>query len=297
MKQVLFIINPNSGTKKTENIKNAIMQRINNDIFNVSITYTEYAGHAVVISKEAVLNKTDLIVAVGGDGTVNEVASQIVNTDTGLGIVPLGSGNGLARHLRIPLNIEKSIELINNFNFSKIDTGTVNEVFFVSIAGIGFDALIADKFAKGRQRGFVGYFKLIASEYFKYKPQKYIISFENKEQIEKQALFVAFANSNQFGFNTTIAPNARLQDGLLDVCIVEKPKIYSLPVIANLLMLKLIEKSPQVQIVKANNVKIIRESEGTVNIDGEPILMQDKLEIKLNPLSLKIILDKNVSEI
>ncbi len=298
MKRILFIINPNSGKKKTENIRKAISKQIDLQNHDVSIMYSKYAGHAIELSKEAVVDNMDVVVAVGGDGTVNEIASQLVNTNTILGIVPLGSGNGLARHLGIPRNIKKSVEIISNSIVTKIDTATINNKFFTSIAGIGFDAMIADKFAKGKTRGFTGYFNLIINEYFRYNLGNYTLSFNDKPKSDHKALFIAFANSNQFGYSTTIAPSACLTDGLLDVCIVRKPKFLSLPRIAMLLFSKKIGKSSDIQIVKAGRISVTRENEDMVNIDGEPILMENKLDIRVNPLSLKIILDKkNVGKI
>ena len=235
MKNILFIVNPNSAKGNEERISRAIESRIDHNIFNVSVTYTQSADHAINLSKKAVAEGIDIIVAVGGDGTVNEVASQLIKTSNTLGIVPLGSGNGLARHLGIPRNIEKAIDLINKQQTSTIDTGSVNGNIFVSIAGVGFDALVAERFARGVRRGFLGYFQIIANEYFNYKPQTYKLTFDNGKVITERALFVAFANSNQFGYNTTIAPNAKLRDGLLDVCIVKKPQIYRIPLIASLL--------------------------------------------------------------
>lgn len=292
MKRILFIINPNSAGRYRDRISDAIRLGIDKQNYEVEEAYTEYAGHAVKLSKDGVDGNTDIIVAIGGDGTVNEVASQMIFSECVLGIVPMGSGNGLARHLGIPLNVEKAIDLINRQNTSIIDTGSVNGQVFVSIAGIGFDAFVADKFARGTRRGFLGYFQIIANEYLNYKPKSYRLIFENGRVIKEEALFIAFANSNQFGYNTTIAPNANIKDGLLDVCIVKKPSIISIPVIVNLLLLKRIDMSPAVEIVKTKSLTVKKSKRHIVNIDGEAVEMDKKLEIKINPLSLKIIIDK-----
>lgn len=297
MKRILFIINPNSAKKNKERISNAIKKNINHSLFEVNVLYTEYAGHAIIISKQAVADNVDVIVAVGGDGTVNEIASQMINTASTLGIVPLGSGNGLARHLGISLNIEKSIELINEHNTLVIDTALVNNKPFISIAGVGFDAFVAERFAKGTRRGFLGYFQIIANEYLNYIPKKYIISFNDGQKITEKALFIAFANSNQFGYDTTIAPNATLQDGLLDVCVVKKPQIFRIPMIASLLLLRRVDVSPLVNIVKSNGLVVTCEQDTIVNIDGEAINFGKELNIKINPLSLKIIINQNVSKV
>ena len=297
MKRILFIINPNSAKNNRARINNAINKLINHNIFDVEIKYTQHARHAIQLSKAAVEKNIELIVAVGGDGTVNEVASQMINSSSTLGIVPLGSGNGLARHLGISLNIEKAVGLINKHHTMVIDTASVNNINFVSIAGVGFDALVAERFAVGTQRGFLGYFKIIANEYLSYNPKEYEITFDDGTTIKQKALFVAFANSNQFGYNTTIAPNATLVDGLLDVCIVKKPQIYRIPMIANLLLLKMVDVSPLVNIKKTTGLTITTSTNNIVNIDGEAINIGKNLKIKINPLSLKIIINQHVSKV
>ncbi|MBC8320209.1 MAG: diacylglycerol kinase family lipid kinase [Bacteroidetes bacterium] len=297
MRRIIFIINPKSVKKNRDRISRAIEKGIDHNIYETSVVYTKSPGHAVSLSKEAVARKVDIIVAVGGDGTVNEVASSMICSSSVLGIVPLGSGNGLARHLGISRNIEKAIYLINNYTTTIIDTGSVNGKVFVSIAGVGFDALVAERFAVAGRRGFLGYFQIIANEYFHYKPQNYKITFEDGKVITQEALFVSFANSNQFGYNTSIAPNAKLTDGLLDVCIMKKPQIYRLPLIANLLLLRMIDNSALVKIVKSASLKVSCTQNSVVNVDGEPINLGKDLEIKINPLSLKIIINPDDSKV
>ncbi len=297
MKHIFFIVNPNSAKKNIDRISNAISDGIDINKYKVSVAYTKSAEHATILSKNAVADKVDVIVAVGGDGTVNEVASQMINTSSTLGIVPLGSGNGLARHLGISRNIEKAIELINKQITSVIDTASVNGKPFVSIAGVGFDALVAERFAASTHRGFLGYFHIIANEYLNYKPQHYNITFDDGKVINQDALFVAFANSNQFGYNTTIAPNAKLKDGLLDVCIVKKPQIFHIPMIANLLLLKMVDVSPLVNIVQTKGLIVNCSTDTVLNIDGEAVNFGKNLNVKINPLSLKIIINKNVSKV
>lgn len=297
MKNILFIVNPNSAKGNEKRISRAIESRIDQNVFDVSVVYTQSADHAIKLSSKAVADYIDIIVAVGGDGTVNEVASQMIQTSSALGIVPLGSGNGLARHLGISRNIETAIDIINNQYSSTIDTGSINGKIFVSIAGIGFDALVAERFAKSNRRGFLGYFQIIANEYLNYKPQSYKLTFDDGMVFTKRALFVSFANSNQFGYNTTIAPNAKLRDGLLDVCIVNKPQIYHIPLIASLLLLKRIDISPSTTIIKTKSLTVVRDHEGVVNIDGEAINLGKDLKIMINPLSLKIIINQYVSKV
>lgn len=292
-KKIVFIVNPISGARRHPHLKTLIKKHINNKKFAIEIFYTEYAGHAKVLAKEAVQNKYAIVVAVGGDGTINEVGSQLIGTETVLGIIPLGSGNGLARHLGIPRLLPQSLRLINQMRVFPIDTAEINGIPFISIAGVGFDALVANRFAKSSTRGFLTYAHLIANHFANYKPKKYVIKTKEGAKITTRAFFISFANSNQFGFNTPISPNASLTDGLLDICIVKKPKFFELPVVTNLLLLRLIDRSPLVSIIHSAHFKIKQTKNRPVNIDGEAFKISTKLEVKVKPHSLKIIVSKN----
>lgn len=289
-KNLLFIINPISGVKRGSNLTKSIKKHIDKEKFNYKLKYTKYPGHAIEISKEAVEDNMDVIVAVGGDGTINEVASQMIGSKVVLGIVPLGSGNGLARHLGIPRLVPAALKLINEFQVTDIDTASVNGIPFISIAGVGFDAKVAKLFAKNKRRGFLTYVRLITNNYINYKPKKYILEFDDGRMVTTRALFISFANSNQFGYNTTIAPNAQLRDGQLDICIVQKPNIFTLPIIANLMLLRAIDKSQYVETIRASHFKVSQKRNRVVNIDGEAAKIDKKLEVKVNPLSLQVII-------
>jgi len=289
-KNIIFIINPISGVRRGNHLSESIEKYIDSEKFNYELKYTQYQGHAVKLSQEAVEKKTDVIVAVGGDGTINEVASQMLNSKIVLGIVPLGSGNGLARHLGIPRMVPSALKLINNCQVTEIDTASVNGKPFISIAGVGFDAKIAKLFAQVKRRGFFSYANLITNNYIHYKPKKYKIEFDDGKLINTEAFFISFANSNQFGYNTAIAPNAQLRDGQLDICIVQKPKLFKLPIIANLMLLRAIDKSQYVDTIRASHFWVKQTRNRVVNIDGEAFKISKKLEIKVNPLSLKVII-------
>lgn len=292
IKKILFIINPVSGGRSLKKIPEQIKAGIDASMYQFEIKYTETAGHARFIATEAVNQKTDIIVAVGGDGTMNEVASCLIHSDSLLGIIPVGSGNGLARHLGIPLSVNRAIKLINGGHYQMIDTATVNEKPFISIAGVGYDALIARKFAGSKKRGFSNYLRIVVQTFIKYKPKKYQINIDGN-RIKTRALFISFANSNQFGYQAQIAPKAKLNDGLLDICIVQKPGLFEMPLIANLVLLKMIDKSPHVKIIPAKEVIIERKKRKYVNIDGEALKMGKKLEIKIVPSSLKVIIPEH----
>ena len=292
-KRILFIVNPISGSRRRRNHVELINDHVDRNKYDINIALTKYAGHAIEISRQAVKDKYDVIVAVGGDGTVNEVASQMINSNSTLGIIPGGSGNGLARHLNIPLTPLRAISLLNKGIVTTIDTATVNNKPFISIAGVGFDALVAKKFAKSPRRGFLTYFRIVANEFLTYKPKKYKLSFDEGLYIKRRAFFISFANSNQFGYNAKIAPNARLNDGKIDICIAQKPNVFQTPVVANLMLLKLIDKSPLMDIISTTGVVIKRKKNKVINIDGEPVKLDKELVIKVVPSSLKVIIPQN----
>jgi len=295
-RRLLFIVNPISGSSHKESFPDFVDRVLDKSQYDYQIKYTERAGHASEISRAAVAEDVDVVVAVGGDGTINEVARCLINTKTQLGIIPSGSGNGLARHLNIPLNFEGALQLINKGVCSKIDTATINSHVFISIAGVGFDALVAKLFAEGSNRGFFTYFKIVAAKFQSYKPKQYTLTFDKETTVETKALFVAFANSSQFGYNTTIAPEAKLNDGLLDVCIVEKPPIFEMPLIINLLLLKRIHKSKFVKVYKASEITVKRSGSRIINLDGEPLKVKKNLNIRVNPLSLNVLIPKTYEE-
>ena len=287
-KRILFIINPISGTRDKRFIKSYIIKYINHEFFLFDIIFTEYAQHATKLAKEAAEKNYDAVVAIGGDGSINEIALGIVNTNTALGIIPNGSGNGLAHYLKIPLNIQRAIEIINNFNIIPIDTATINEKLFVSVAGLGFDALVAKDFAKVKKRGFFSYFKIIVKNYFTYNRKMYVL-YINKIKYERKAMMITLANSNQFGFNTIIAPNASINDGLLDVCLIKKIPLFEAPLLSLLLFLRKIDVSKRIEIIKTSELTILQHKSRVVHIDGDPQYLTKKLQIKVNPLSLKVI--------
>ena len=294
-KSILFIINPISGKRKFKNLQEKIKSGIDSGKYNIDIAYTESAGHATLLAEKAVSAKTDIVVAVGGDGTINEVASGLISSNTMLGIIPAGSGNGLARHLGIPFSLSGALRLINKAEHKQIDTATINGKSFISIAGIGFDALIAKKFASGNERGFAAYMLHVTNSFISYKPKRYTLKIGNTT-LNTRALFISFANSNQFGYNTQIAPNAKLTDGKLDVCIVQKPKLFEIPLITNLLLLRMIDKSPHVNIFPTDELWVERKKGKYVNIDGEAVRMKKRVHIKVVPLSLKVIIPQHVKK-
>jgi diacylglycerol kinase (ATP) len=287
-KKLTFIINPVSGVFSKDRIISAIDSDLDKNKYDYSIEFTEGPGHAVEICNRRIGEGVDIIVAVGGDGSVNEIARTLTYKNVALGIIPAGSGNGLAHHLKIPFSYKKAINIINEGKTLKIDTGSINKVFFVSIAGIGFDGIVAHEYAKNKRRGFFTYVKVVTEEYVNYRPRKYTIEI-NGEILKRKALFISFANSDQFGYGASIAPSASVDDGLLDVIIMRKPPMIEIPLLASLLYWNKIDLSRQLEIIKAKELVVKTRRKRWVNIDGEPLKMKKKLEVKIHPLSLNII--------
>jgi YegS/Rv2252/BmrU family lipid kinase len=292
-KRICFIVNPVSGGTKKKNLDKLVNSIFDTEEFQVSINYTQSGGHAKQLTKEAVLHKSEIVVAVGGDGTINELASELTHSNSVLGIVPLGSGNGLARHLKIPLDTKKALELIKDGQTIAIDTALLNEERMVSIAGVGFDALVAKEFAQNKTRGFFTYFKLAGSKFFRYKSKKYKLRFADGSEKTFRAFFIAFANSNQFGYNTQISPNASVVDGKLDICIVKKPPLIKIPNIAKLMLRKRIDKSSFIKVIQSESVVVKRKKNKVINLDGEAVKISKNFTVKVDPLSLKIIVPNN----
>lgn len=240
-----------------------------------------------LIKDELQKEKYDNLIALGGDGTVNRAAQAIVNSDLILGIVPLGSGNGLARHLKIPMNIDKSIQLILEGKTKKIDACKINDIFFFCTSGVGFDAHIGKLFAKSKTRGFKTYFKIVASQFFKYECETYELIFDGKT-ISTEAFLITFANANQYGNNTYIAPNADICDGKIDIVILKPFKFINSPVIALRLFNKTIDKSRFISTFRSGEIILKRKNPGIAHFDGDPCILPEELKIINIPSALKV---------
>jgi len=289
-RKLLFIINPISGGKSKEKLESLISENLDRQLFEYKLLYTQYSGHAQEILKEQA-TLFDVIIAVGGDGTINEIAEFLSRINIPMAMIPMGSGNGLARHLGIPLKPEKSIQALNHSEILEIDTASLNGHFFVSIAGVGFDSLIAAEFEKAKGRGFINYARLSTKEYFAYKEENYQIILDGKK-IERQAAMVSFANSNQFGYNTKIAPQANLSDGLLDVCILKKPNIVQMPGLMKQIWTGRADKSFLIEIITAKHIILQPNKNSFANIDGESIKVGERIEVLLKPKSLQLFIPK-----
>ena len=284
---ICFIVNPISGIGRQKVIEKLIDEKLDRSLFEYEIAYTKAAKHAIELSKEAASRNIDIVVAVGGDGSVNEVSKGLINTSSAMAIIPTGSGNGLARHLNIPLNLKKAMEVINTGKQTSMDTIQMNEETFANVAGVGFDAHIGWEFAKFGKRGFLSYIKVITRELSQYKAQDFELIIDGKNTI-KNAYLISFANGSQWGNNAYIAPTADISDGLIDIAILKDFKFMNALSIGYRMFTKSLDKSSFLEIIKAKEV-IVKQKGTIAHIDGEPIEIGNELRIKINPLSLKVI--------
>lgn len=267
-----------------------VEQSLDKTKYDYEIVFTQYAGHATELATQAVSAQIPIVAAVGGDGTINEIGKTLIDTDVCLAIVPFGSGNGLARSLKMPLHPQKIIsQIINVGNHKLIDTATVNGIPFLSVAGFGLDAQTADDFAKNPRRGFVTYAYCAAHNFFHMKLQTCTVQLDNHEPFDVKPLMVTFANSNQFGYDALIAPHAKLDDGLLDVCFMDKPFLAEVPLMLAEFMHGKIDHSHNVTIKQARKILIHRKQNAVVNIDGESFMMDKDLLVEVKPQSLNLL--------
>ncbi|MFD1166996.1 diacylglycerol/lipid kinase family protein [Sphingobacterium daejeonense] len=287
-KRILFVINPVSGGKKKTAFNKQVLEVLDLNRFDPTFKVTDHANHAYELAKSAIEEQYDAVIAVGGDGTINEIGSALAGSEVPLGIIPEGSGNGLAYYLGIPMNESAALRRINRFDSMEIDCGKVGDRYFFNMAGIGFDASVSDKFASETFRGPVGYLRTAINVLSKYKPRKYSLKIDGKVY-EREAFMVSVANSPQYGNNAYIAPNASINDGLLDVCIVHKFPLYILPMMIFHLFNKTADQSEYVEIIPGKEICIEQEGKAPVHLDGEPMDLGDKIDIKVQSNALKII--------
>jgi diacylglycerol kinase (ATP) len=287
-KNILFLINPISGIGRKKDLPLLIQTHLKNHKYE--IRYTEYRKHGEEIADSEKYN-FDAIIAIGGDGTVNEIASALTGSKCALGIIPAGSGNGQARHLKVPLNVKSAIERIDAFVPQLYDTGMVNDHFFAGTCGFGFDGHIAELFDKYPKRGFLSYAKLIAREYKKYQPLSYKIHI-NGEIIECESLVCAVANSSQFGNGFTISPDSDMQDGKFELVMIEKFPFIESMAVGTRFFTQTIKNSKHFRAIQFENeieIEVNTKKPVYFHLDGEPIEDGNKFKISIRPKSLNII--------
>ena len=288
-------MNPISGTASKANIPELIEKTLDKELFDYELRLTEHAGHAAEIAAEAQRDGVDIVVAIGGDGTVNEVARAIVDSGTALGIVPCGSGNGLARHLMLPMNAKKAIEIINRCEIHELDYGIINGHPFFCTCGMGFDAFVSQKFAEAGKRGPITYVENVLREGLKYKPETYEIRDETGTMRAK-AFLISCANASQYGNNAYIAPQASMSDGLLDVIIMEPFDMLDAPQISIDMFNKTLDKNSKIKTFRCRQLHIHRKHPGVIHFDGDPTMADADVEIALKPKGIRVVVNPDADK-
>jgi YegS/Rv2252/BmrU family lipid kinase len=287
MKRVVVIYNPFSGRKKTKNLPQIVKQNLDENIYEVYIWPTEKADDVLLLTEKAIRLKVDIVLAAGGDGTINQIASRLVNTGIVLGIIPLGSGNGFARHFKIPMNTINAIKQLPNYKIKEVDTVWVNNHCMVNIAGVGFDAHISAAFANNTKRGLKGYVKTIL-RHLNYKSRFYELYKNDKKLWSGNAFMIGVANATQWGNNVVLHSGAKPDDGLFNVLVLKKftPMDFIL-IFKNLLEARL-HTNKNMEVYTGTDFTIKRQEYGPVHVDGEPLWLGKEININIEPLSLKI---------
>jgi YegS/Rv2252/BmrU family lipid kinase len=293
-KKLLFIVNPISGTSDKTSLPEIINSNLDLSRFDYKIQLTEYSGHATEIAKTA-QGHFDIVVAVGGDGTINEVARGLINSKTAMGIIPCGSGNGLARHLLLPIDMKKSIDILNQCDIRDLDYGTINNHPFFCTCGMGFDAFIAEEFAQAGKRGPLTYVKKVLVDWFKYKPETYEITDEQGSWRIK-AFLITIGNASEYGNRAYICPKASLCDGLLNVTIIKPFKFSAAPKMAFQLLRKTLDRNPYVETFSCKHIHVHRSQPDFVHYDGDPTKTGADIDIAVQEKGIKIIINPEVAK-
>jgi YegS/Rv2252/BmrU family lipid kinase len=295
-KCITFIVNPISGTQRKDNFPELIDELIDHQRFDCDVCFTEFRGHAAQLTRQCVEKHTDVVVAVGGDGTVNEVARSLVHTDTALGIIPCGSGNGLARHLCIPLDVRKAMDIINSCQIEAFDYGVINGLPFFCTCGMGFDAFISLKFAESGKRGPITYVENVLKEGLKYKPETYEIVVDGEGKQRYKAFLIACANASQYGNNAYIAPGATMKDGEMDVIIMEPFDAIEAPQIAADLFMKTLGNNSKIKTFRTRQLTIHRREAGAIHYDGDPIMTDNDIDVHIEHMGIRIVANPKAME-
>lgn len=291
-KRIIFVVNPISGTSGKAMVLKLIETNLNKDKYDYDIVKTKYQGHAAEIASQAAARGVDIVCAIGGDGTINEVARSLVHTNTALAIIPCGSGNGLARHLHIPTDPAGAIKVLNEGLIQPMDYGVINDHPFFCTCGVGFDAFISMKFAEAGKRGPLTYLENVLKNGLKYNPEQYEIDIDGEEGSDVnehksyKAFLISCANASQYGNNAYIAPEASVRDGLLDVTILKPFNVLEAPLVAHHIINGTVNKSNLFHTFRCKHVSIKRLGSGAVHYDGDPITLGKNIDVNIVPEGL-----------
>lgn len=294
LRKLLFIINPNAGKKIPELIIDSIRKEFSKSIYYQIVIWKDKDHFDEVTRFLKTEGYTDAV-AVGGDGTVNQVARSILGTDIALGIIPVGSGNGLARSLGISVNINHAIKQIEKGDYATIDHGIVNGRPFFCTSGVGFDAHIGNLFATSTTRGLKTYVKITSRELFRYRAKNYTLKI-NGEEHRRKAFLITVANAGQYGNDFYIAPKADMRDGKFHVSVLKPFSFYHLPGLLGKIMSRKADKSECIETFVADTLEIVREEEGPLHYDGEPAIELSGIAYKCMPSALKVIVGEKFSK-
>ncbi len=282
-----LIINPISGTHNKAGLADSVISSLTPLGWEIETLYTRGHGDATRLALEAVHRGYDAVIAAGGDGTVNETAAALCGSETALGILPCGSGNGLARHLGIPVDPIEGLKIIMSEKPRKIDYATVNGRKFFCTFGVGFDAAVSDAFARKKTRGKFTYLQSTFETYAHYEPELYTVRANGKVMTEK-AFLIAVCNASQYGNNAYIAPSAVIDDGMLDVTVVHAGNPLSTALVGFDLLAGMIEHNVLIRQFRTPALTIERSSGGIAHIDGEPVDLPSNLDFKCHPSLLSV---------
>lgn len=285
--RMLLIVNPRSGVNSKDGMGASLASALERAGYRVDCAYTERVGHATELARDAVANGYGSVVVCGGDGTVNEAATGLVGTDVVLGIVPSGSGNGLARHLGVPVDETLSIGVIRPDNVTVCDYGTVNGRNFFCTCGVGFDASVSHKFSHESRRGRITYIKNVVETFAGYKPQTFILDVDGK-RLRREAFLVAVCNASQYGNNAFIAPMASLTDGMLDIIVIKSGNALKMMLAGFDVLTGMVPYNNNIETFRVRTSGIDLPGPVLGHIDGEPVNFSGRLDFRCHPHSLKV---------
>lgn len=291
-KKITFIVNPVSGNQEGRRLIKLLENHLFHPDFKISITETQFANHAAQLTKEALDSKADFIVACGGDGTINEVAQQLIGKDTPLGIIPIGSGNGLATNLKLSKNLEKAIEDVFRLNQTTIDIGQFNDYYFFSNIGFGLDAEVINEYSSSEEHTLTGYVKAFFNAYKKYDSRRLKLIIDHHLSIEKDMFFLLCSNSNVAGYGITFTPQATLSDGKLDLIAVEQLSLLEMFQFGYHVINQSLENFNRAQFYQLEYFTI-ESLDGNliVQMDGEAFpFTKSKGEVKILKQALKVLI-------
>lgn len=293
--RLLFIANPISGTHDKRPLIESLPRFLSEERFIWDVAWTDHRGHAAELAGNAAQEGVDVCVAIGGDGTVNEVARSLCHQQTALAIIPMGSGNGLARHIQIPMNPEKALEVLAQCKIKPLDYGLINDIPFFCTCGMGFDAFISEKFAGSGKRGFASYIESTLKGGLSYEPETYEIELDGQKEHYK-AFLIACGNASQYGNNFYIAPQASMSDGLLDVTIMEPFNVLEAPQIVMQMLNKTLDSNPHIRTFQCRSLHVHRSQSGVIHFDGEPAEAGTDIDICLVPQGLRVVVNEEAEK-